>query len=66
MLSVIARPFVLFLYCYLVLYPIRRAVIRFFPEGRVKRILLFDVSNADSYRRPNRTKTASSDEGAKS
>lgn len=54
MLSVIARPFALFLYCYLILHPARRAVKRYVPEGRLKRVLLFDVSNADSYRRRKR------------
>jgi hypothetical protein len=51
LLAVIAKPFVMFLLAVAVLYPARRAVMRYWPEGRVKRVLLFRVSDADSYRR---------------
>lgn len=56
MLSAIARPFVLFIFAYCVLYPARMAVMRYFPEGKIKRVLLFRVSDADSYRRRGRGK----------
>jgi hypothetical protein len=51
LLAVILKPFVLFLLAAAVLYPARQAVIRYWPEGRVKRVLLFRVSESDSYRR---------------
>lgn len=39
--AVILKPIFLFLLVALVLYPIRRAVMRWFPEGKVKRLLLW-------------------------
>ena len=53
-LAVILKPFVMFLLAAAVLYPARRAVMRHWPEGKVKRVLLFRVSDADSYRRTKR------------
>lgn len=49
-LAVLLKPFVMFVLAALVLYPARRAVMRYWPEGRVKRVLLFRVSDPDSYR----------------
>lgn len=49
-MALIAKPLLLFAFAYCVLYPARRAVMRYWPEGRVKRVLLFRVSDADSYR----------------
>jgi len=37
------RPFILLLVMLLVLMPIRKAVIRWMPEGKLKRILLMKV-----------------------
>jgi hypothetical protein len=54
LLAAVLKPFVLFLLAFCVLYPARRAVMRYWPEGRVKRVLLFRVSEADSYRRTKR------------
>jgi hypothetical protein len=51
LLAAVLKPFVLFLLAVCVLYPARRAVMRYWPEGRLKRVLLFRVSEADSYRR---------------
>lgn len=49
-LAAALKPFVLLLLAALVLNPAKRAVIRYWPEGRVKRALLFRVSDAESYR----------------
>lgn len=37
------RPFILLLVMVVVLVPIRKAVIRWMPEGKLKRILLMKV-----------------------
>jgi len=37
------RPFILLLVMLLVLVPIRKAVIRWMPEGKMKRLLLMKV-----------------------
>jgi hypothetical protein len=50
-----ARPFAFFVFALVVLYPARMAVQRWWPEGRLKRVLLFRVSEADSYRRRKRS-----------
>ena len=39
------KPLVLFALAGLVLYPIRRAVMRWWPEGRIKRLLLLRVND---------------------
>lgn len=44
LLGVVLKPLVLFLLCALVLYPARRAIIRWLPEGRLKRVLLRRVN----------------------
>ena len=49
LLAVLLRPFVLVVLAVAVLYPARKAVERWWPEGRVKRVLLFRVSDADAY-----------------
>ena len=54
LLAAIFKPFVLFILAVLVLYPARKAVERWCPEGRVKRALLFRVSEADAYGRTER------------
>lgn len=36
----IARPFVMLILAFAVLYPARKAVERFLPEGKLKRLLL--------------------------
>lgn len=53
-LAAIFKPFVMFVLAACVLYPARRAVMRWWPEGKVKRVLLFRVSDADAYRRTKR------------
>jgi hypothetical protein len=53
-LAAIFKPFVMLALATCVLYPARRAVMRWWPEGKVKRVLLFRVSEADSYRRRQR------------
>jgi hypothetical protein len=53
-IAVVARPFLMVVLAVAVLYPARKAVKRWWPEGRVKRVLLFRVSEADSYRRAQR------------
>jgi hypothetical protein len=42
-LAALLRPLVLFIVLACILLPIRYAVIRFMPEGRLKRILLLRV-----------------------
>jgi hypothetical protein len=54
LLAAILKPFFMFLLAACVLYPARKATERWFPNGRLKRILLFRVSEADSYRRTKR------------
>jgi hypothetical protein len=54
LLAAILKPFVLFLLAACVLYPARKAVERWWPSGTIKRVLLFRVSEADSYRRTKR------------
>lgn len=39
--AALLKPVILFLLVALVLYPVRRAVMRWWPEGRVKRLLLW-------------------------
>ncbi len=40
-LAAVLKPFVLFVFAACVLYPARLAVMRYWPEGRLKRVLLF-------------------------
>ena len=54
LLAAILKPFVLFLLAACVLYPARKAVEQWLPNGAIKRVLLFRVSEADSYRRTKR------------
>lgn len=49
--ALILKPLVFFIFAGLVLYPIRRAAMRWLPEGKLKRLLLFRVSETQSYRR---------------
>lgn len=42
--ALVLKPLVFFAFAGLVLYPIRRAFMRWFPEGRVKRLLLRRVN----------------------
>ena len=58
LLAVIFKPFVLFVLAVCVLYPARKAAERWIPEGRLKRVLLFRVSEADAYRRTKRGRSA--------
>ena len=60
MLAAIGKPFVLFALAAFVLYPARKAVEAWWPEGRIKRVLLFRVSEADSYRRGRKRTPAGS------
>jgi hypothetical protein len=39
--ALVLKPLFFMLVCALILYPARRAVMRWLPEGRLKRILLF-------------------------
>jgi hypothetical protein len=39
--ALVLKPLVLFVLCAAVLYPARRAVMRWLPEGKLKRVLLF-------------------------
>lgn len=39
--AIVIKPLALFALSALVLYPARRAVMRWFPEGRLKRLLLW-------------------------
>lgn len=50
MFAAVGKSFVLYALAVCVLYPARKAVEVWWPEGRVKRVLLFRVSEADSYR----------------
>lgn len=54
LLAAIFKPFVLFIFAAAILYPARRAAQKWIPEGRIKRALLFRVSEADAYRRTKR------------
>ena len=51
LLAILLKPFFMLVLAAAVLYPARKAVERWWPEGRIKRLLLFRVSEADSYRR---------------
>ena len=42
--AILLKPLAFFLLVALVLYPIRRAAMRWLPEGRVKRLLLRRIS----------------------
>ena len=42
-IAMFLRPFILLLVMLLVLVPIRKAVIRWMPEGKMKRLLLMKV-----------------------
>lgn len=42
--AILLKPLAFFLLTALVLYPIRRATVRWLPEGRIKRLLLRRVS----------------------
>lgn len=53
-LAIFLKPFVLFVLAACVLYPARRAVMKNMKEGKLKRLLLFRVSDASSYRRKPR------------
>lgn len=41
--AIVLKPLVFFILAGLVLYPARRAVMRWLPEGKLKRLLLFRV-----------------------
>jgi hypothetical protein len=41
--AIVLKPLALIALCGLVLYPIRRAVIRYWPDGKLKRLLLRDI-----------------------
>lgn len=43
-IAVLVKPLVMFVLAALVLYPARKAVERYFPEGRMKRLLLRRVN----------------------
>ena len=40
-LGAFARPFLLLVLTIFILFPVRYAMTRFFPEGRIKRLLLW-------------------------
>ena len=42
--AILLKPLAFFAFVALVLYPIRRAAMRWLPEGRLKRILLRRIS----------------------
>lgn len=42
-IALFLRPFILLLVMLVVLVPVRKAVIRWMPEGKLKRILLMKV-----------------------
>lgn len=44
MWATLLRPVALFVLAVVVLYPARRAVMRWVPEGKLKRLLLFRVN----------------------
>jgi hypothetical protein len=50
-LAILLKPFILFVLAACILYPARKAVMRRMRDGRLKRFLLFRVSDASSYRR---------------
>jgi hypothetical protein len=56
-LANLLKPFVMLALSVCVLYPVRRAVQRHMKDGRLKRVLLFRVSDADSYRRKPRQRS---------
>jgi hypothetical protein len=49
--ALVIKPLAFFVFAGLVLYPIRRAAMRWLPDGKLKRLLLFRVSETQSYRR---------------
>ena len=42
--AVVLRPVALFVLAFVLLYPLRRAVMRWMPEGWLKRLFLFRVN----------------------
>lgn len=48
-IAFLLKPFVILAFFVLVLIPVRLAVIRFMPEGRLKRLLLTRVDGRDAH-----------------
>ena len=42
--AILIKPFMLFVVTVLILYPARMAMTRYFPEGKLKRLLLRRIS----------------------
>jgi hypothetical protein len=53
--AVVLKYPAMFVLSIVILYPARRAVMRWMKDGRVKRLLLFRVSETASYRRTGST-----------
>lgn len=59
LLSVVLKPFILFVFSALVLYPARKLTEKLLPEGKLKRILLFRTNEIESYRRRSQPESVS-------
>jgi hypothetical protein len=59
-LAILLKPLFLLILCFCLLYPIRKLTERYFPEGRVKRILLFRTDLIESYRWRKKPQSSSS------